>query len=172
MAKFAEIPKFVRCSYSVHILWKNLKKNLDEYKQTYHLDLNPVFQREYVWTQAQKISYIEFKLRGGAGANEIFFNCPGWDRVPYGEMAIVDGKQRLNAVLEFLDNRVPAFGNYLNDYEDQLRDIDCRFIFSINGLDNLADVYRWYYDLNAGGTKHTKAELDKVLNLIADLSLK
>ena len=37
-----------------------------------------------------------------------------------GEFVLVDGKQRLNAALEFLDNRVPVFGgNFFEDFTDE-----------------------------------------------------
>lgn len=40
------------------------------------------------------------------------------------------------------------------------------FIFHINDLKNKQDVYKWYIDLNTGGSAHTKTEIDNVKKLM------
>lgn len=40
-------------------------------------ELDPDFQRGHVWTDAQRIAYVESIIRGTA-PTRILFNCPGW----------------------------------------------------------------------------------------------
>lgn len=167
MPKFSEINKLTREGhYQVNQDWEGIQDVLARYTKQ-GLDLDPDFQRGHVWTTEQKTAYIEFKLRGGHGSNEIRFNCVGWQQGLRGDFVLVDGKQRLQAVLDFLDNKIPAFGHFRNEYEDQhfIRSID--FIFKVNDLKNREDVLNWYLDINTGGTPHSSLEINKVRELLS-----
>lgn len=179
MPRIQDIPKFTqRCRYSVHVGWGFLREQLENYGKRYEdsslalLEMNPDFQRGHVWTKEQQIAYVEFKIRGGSGADHIYFNCAGWMGDYKGPFVLVDGLQRITAVLAFLDDKIKAFGYYLSEYEDKkmlLRNIsDMCFVFNINDLDSYDDVLRWYLEMNEGGTPHTKEELDKVRKLLKD----
>jgi hypothetical protein len=129
-------------------------------------DLNPDFQRAHVCTEEQQSKYVEFILRSGQSGRDIHFNCKGWMRQFDGVLVIVDGKQRLNAVLSFLSDKIPAFGRLLSGYEDKLP-FDASFNFHINDLSTRKDILQWYLDLNEGGVVHTAEELEKVKMLLA-----
>jgi hypothetical protein len=134
----------------------------------YNLDVNPDFQRSYVWTLEQKVRYVEFILRGGQTGRNIYTNCPGWVHGERCNFVLVDGKQRLDATLGFLNNEFQVFnGNYYRDYTDRLP-FDARFRWHVNTLETREHVLQWYLDLNQGGTIHTPAELDKVKALLRD----
>ena len=167
--KFSDIKKHHKSSYHITVFWKDLSRQLQSYQKEYDLDFSPNFQRGYVWTTSQQISYVEYKLAGGTGSDQIYFNCPNWlgSVEMDDQMVIVDGKQRIDAVLRFLDNQIPAFGCLYQDFEDRLRGYDTLFTFNINDLVNPKDVYQWYLQMNSGGTIHTKQELDKVRKLIS-----
>ena len=107
-------------------------------------------------------------LRGGKGSNEIRFNCVGWMEDFRGPFLLVDGKQRLEAVRRFLDNKLPVFiGHYCGDFEDKLKLAHVDFVMMVNSLPDLKAVLQWYLEINAGGIAHTKEELDKVRRLLA-----
>jgi hypothetical protein len=79
----------------------------------------------------------------------------------------VDGKQRLDAVLGFMNNEVPIFGgNYFRDYTDKMDMLVARFRWNVNDLQTRDEVLQWYLDLNSGGTVHSPNELDRVRELI------
>ncbi len=170
--KFSELPKFTKSShYQTNIDWQYLLKTIESWQgeRTAALDLNPDFQRGYVWNEKQKIAYVEYILKGGTSGRDIYFNCVGWQGSYKGPFVIVDGKQRLNAVLSYLNNEIPAFGIYLKDMEGGLKGIWERhadFIFHVNDLDTKAEVLQWYLEMNSGGTVHSEEELDKVKKLI------
>ena len=158
-------------SYQVNVSIKYLKELIDEHSDPERypspLDMNPDFQRGYVWTDYQQIKFIEYFLRGGI-VNPIYFNCVGWMNSFEGPFVIVDGKQRINAALNFLNNEIPAFGYYYEEYEDPIRMINNTFIININNLKTRKDVLQWYIDLNTGGTVHTNEEIEKVKRMIEE----
>ena len=167
-----DIPKMTSAKYAVDVSWGLLESQLSRYAKDYGLDMDPDFQREYVWTEQQQIDYVEWILRGGRSGRDIYFNCPNWSSRSrqVGTMVLVDGKQRLKAVLAFLNNEIPAYGTYFEDFEDKdliVREpIDLSFRFHINDLRDRVDVLQWYINMNTGGTQHTTAEIEKVKRLL------
>lgn len=155
-----------------------IKPMLEKFEADYGVDLDPDFQRGHVWTQRQKTKFIEYILRGGV-VPPIRFNSPcfGGHRKSKDcdlpdTVVLVDGKQRLNACLEFLDNKVSVFnGNYLKDFDDQ--DVLTRKVgitYSVNKLQTKAEVLQWYLEMNEGQVAHTSDELERVrLMLIKEM---
>jgi len=172
--KFTDIPQFTKNpGYSVDISWYFLATHYAREVVEYGLDVNPDFQRTYVWTLEQKVRYIEFILRGGMTGKDLYLNCPGhkFGRVgtQYGEegyYVLVDGKQRLDAVLGFMNNEFPIFGgNYRRDYTDIPHILTARFRWNVNDLATRQEVLQWYIDLNSGGTIHSPDEIERVRRL-------
>lgn len=168
----ADIPQFPHASYSVNVGWTYLDEFLKNWD---YVDMDPDYQRGYVWNMAQKVAYIEYQLRGGTSGKEIYWNCPNWHRqvgstIWHNTMELVDGKQRINAIKGFLAGEVKAFGKYLHEYGDQKRMHRLGrydFVFRVNNLKTKKEVVEWYLGMNAGGSIHTDDDLavaKKVLN--------
>lgn len=178
MMKVNDIPKFFPAPpYNINMPWGHIERRLEEWnddkntiKGALGLDLDPDFQRGHVWTEEKQIAYIEYCLKGGTYSRLILFNHPGWMGNWNGQMVLVDGKQRLEAVRKFVRNELPVFGGIkLNDFDDPkrlLRSGNCEMIFGVNKLQTRAEVLEWYLQLNDGGVIHTKEELDKVRRLL------
>jgi hypothetical protein len=168
---FKDINTFTRTpNYRVNVPWDYIEINIDHWKEDKEgicpVDLEPDFQRLHVWTPEQQTKYVEYILSGGMSGREIYFNCTGWMNDFRGPFVIVDGKQRLHAVREFLANRVPIFGgNYRKDIEGRLPS-NADFLFCVNDLKTRAEVIKWYLEMNAGGTPHTPAEIAKAKELL------
>lgn len=165
--KFSDIPKFTEAgSYQVNMPLRYFPKWIKEQEEECCLEMNPDFQRGHVWTEKQQIAYIEFLLQGGRSGKVIYFNCPNW---PHGgiehEFVCVDGLQRTTAILRFLNNEIPAFGVYYEDFEDSLP-IECDVIVNVNNLKTKKEVLKWYLEMNEGGTPHTEEEINKVKNML------
>ena len=84
----------------------------DLYKKLYEkqLDLAPFYQRDFVWTLEQKRAYIENLFKGKAVITPTFIQCskPIEDRVDsfdFDILEVVDGKQRISTIFEFLENQ-------------------------------------------------------------------
>jgi hypothetical protein len=167
--RFRDIPQFTRsAAYKCEQSWRYLEGWLadqDDPGCQQVLVLDPDFQRAHVWNEKQQIRYVEFILRGGQSSRDLYFNHPRWNSDFRGELVLVDGKQRLQAVRRFLANEIPAFGRLYGEYADKLPH-DCAFTVHINNLKTRKEVLQWYIDLNAGGVAHTEEEIAKVYALL------
>ena len=162
---FKDIPQFPHAPYRVNMPFKFMQSFLDDN----NAEINPEYQRGYVWTQEQKERYLEYLVMGGKSGRDIYFNCPNWMGYKRGDtkwhetLELVDGKQRVSSVLEFLENKVKVFGKYINEYEDKvifLRSLNADLIFHVNSLQTPKEVIEWYLGMNNGGTIHTEDDLN------------
>ena len=172
--RFQDIKTFPRCTHRVNLGWEVLQDTLTRYddksvKGWLGLDMNPDFQRGHVWTRQQQIEYVEYRLMDGPSGKDIYFNHPNWRSNFKGQMVLVDGLQRITAALLFMENSLPAFGLYRKEYEGRLP-AHVEFILHVAELQTTAEIYQWYIDFNAGGTPHTKEEIEKVKRLKNDTS--
>lgn len=135
------------------------------------INLDPDYQRGHVWTDEQAEAFMGHLLEGGATPLVII------NRSRYFEHAdeVVDGKQRLTAVVRFIKGEVAARLTdgtrvYLRDFSAD----DQRIIMNLSGphftvgyvmLDR-PNVLRLYLRLNRGGTVHTDAEIARVQALL------
>jgi len=169
--KFTDIPKYTqRPSYHVNVgidyieYW--IKHNIDELG----LQMEPDFQRGHVWTRDQQILYIEYLLRGGQSGRDFYFNRIGGFndfKNLNADFVCVDGLQRITAILAFINNELPVFAHYLEDFEQPLRFADVLFSMNVNDLKSRKDVLVWYIEMNSGGTPHTEQEIERVRAMLA-----
>lgn len=158
---FNDIPKIPTCHYSINSSWRHIKRTIEEYVDELNLQINPDFQRGHVWTEEQQTAYIEYILQGGASGKEIYFNHPKWLNDFKGDFYLVDGLQRLTAVLGFMNNEIKAFGKTVKEYEGKLPE-NAEFIIKIASLKTKKEVLDWYIKMNTGGTPHSKEEIDRI----------
>lgn len=147
-----------------------IKEMLAKMQDEYGLDLNPDFQRSHVWKYEQKQKFIEYILRGGV-VPPIRFNSPcfgGHRKSKHCDLPdtviLVDGKQRLNACIEFLDDKIDVFGgHFLSDF-DNVKTLTRKtgISYTVNKLQTKAEVLQWYLEMNEGQVAHTTEELERV----------
>lgn len=174
MPLYQNIPTLPRAYYSVHIAWTSVEDTLKRYDERnisgfLGLDLNPDFQRDFVWTEEQETKYIEYTLMGGEIGKNIYFNHPNWQGNYKGVMELIDGKQRLNAVHKYLNNEIKAFGYYHKEYEDKLRITNTNFIFNVTTLKTRREILQLYLNIN-GGIAHSDEELLRVKRMLKNES--
>lgn len=170
--KFSDIKQFPQSNYMVHQPWRTLLKWKEDMIETYNMDLNPDFQRGYIWGESQKRSYLEYILRGGVSGRSLYFNHPSWMK-EFNEndrLEIVDGKQRLTTVIEFLENKVKAFDHYYNEFEDQPHLIGANFEVHVASLQNRKELIEWYINFNTGGSIHTEDDLRSAYEALEKLT--
>lgn len=162
-------PRFTKsAAYCIDVPWIILESTLREWEKWTPIDIDPDYQRAHVWTKGQQIRYVEYIMRGGHAAKEIYWNCAGWPnglKLHGTPMELVDGKQRLTAVRRFLANDLPVFG-FFKDQITKFPGLDLALKFYVNNLETRKEVLQWYLDLNEGGTPHTEDELAKVRALL------
>lgn len=83
------------------------------------VDMNPSYQRELVWELEDKQQLIESIFNNVDIGKFVFHKTE--KHHPYGYYEVVDGKQRLNALCEFLENKFTYNGYYYKDlsWKDQ-----------------------------------------------------
>lgn len=169
---FEDIPKLTkRGSHEYSMPLRQLKEWIETHIEDpfYNLQLCPDFQRGRVWTEEQKIAYVEFIMMGGNSANTVYFNMPSWGignaPTEYDDFVCVDGLQRITALLAFLNNEIKVFGSYFSEYEGTLP-WDYEIKINVNNLKTRKEVLQWYLELNSTGTPHTQEELDRVKKLL------
>lgn len=168
---YQELPHFERHStYSVDIGWDYLIRWMTKDESGLNdFDLDPDFQRGLVWSEDKKRSYVEYILMGGVGSRDIYFNCTTWNDSYDTPVELVDGKQRMHAVLDYLNGQLSIFdGLYFKDIEGRMP-LQARFTVHINILREKKKILQWYLDLNSGGVAHTDTELTRVRALMDDL---
>ena len=165
--KFEEIPRMSRANYHIDVSWTSIRRHFKSFDVPIVLD--PEYQRGYVWTKQQQIDYLEFRLKGGMSGGDLFWNSPGWHEGASTYLELVDGKQRLEAVLDFLAGNVPVFGRKIYEFEDELNPVRHRFKFHINDLDDPIKVVQWYLDMNTGGSIHTEKDLQSAYDVLEKL---
>ena len=143
--KYSDIPQLTRSgTYQVNVPLNHIKAAIDDYIDS-GLQMNPDFQRGHIWTREQQIAFVEFLLRGGKSSRTIYFNCPWWlgnsKTNSYSDFVIVDGLQRITAVLAFMNDEIPAFGIYHKDYEGKVP-LGIDLIFNVNDLKTKKDVLK------------------------------
>ena len=78
------------------------------------VDMNPSYQRGYVWSYSDKIAFIEsvfMELELG----RFIFRDISFNDIDEPCTEIVDGKQRLQAILDFREGRLSYRGRYYRD---------------------------------------------------------
>lgn len=168
---FKDIPQLPRAHYEIDVSWLYVREQLAHYEKDTGLNLNPVYQRAHVWSKNQQRAYIEYCLMGGEVARVLTFNSVNWQHgatMP-GVVELIDGKQRLQAVLDFLDDKIFIFGgNRCSKITGRMRDFNAGFKFRICTLKTRVEILQLYLNINAGGTPHTNRELNKVRKMLAE----
>jgi len=162
--RFQDVPQFTReAFYAVDVPWAYLEEHIRHADKEDALNLDPDFQRGHVWSDDKRREFVEFVLRGGNSAKNLYFNCPGFSAGELGDYVLVDGKQRLTAARMFMRDEIKVFGGHVySDFTDKLRFTGPGFKWHVNDLKTRAEVLQWYLDLNTGGVVHTDDEISKV----------
>lgn len=76
-------------------------------------DLNPIYQRDLVWSTEKKQEFVKKLLIGDVDL------CPTFITAPFKkskrEYEVLDGKQRMMAVIQYVQNQFPVEGFYYKD---------------------------------------------------------
>ena len=130
----------------------------------------PDYQRGRVWSPKQAALFAGFVLTKGQPPPVWIQEHPDADTEE-----IIDGLQRLSAMRDFFDGKIPA---ELPDGRVCFRGdlaADCDGLFKslhitkkIVRLPTRADVLRLYLRLNRGGTVHSDAEISRVQEMLRD----
>lgn len=169
--------KFLNISLK-NVAWFSEKSN------TGHIDMTPSYQRNAVWTVKQK-SYLIDSILNGYPIPEIYVQ-EVVDEMGNSNCIIVDGQQRMRAVLEFLNNEFalnkddsPQFeGAYFKDLDGEYKRILFKYNFVVRTLPELPEeeIREIFKRLNQNVVKLNNQELRKaaysgrLLSIVNDIS--
>lgn len=147
------------------------------------LKLNPIYQRERVWSDEDKISLIESLLdeipigriairimqypdcrgaRGGCSHTNETGQCALWEA--YYRSEIVDGKQRFSTIYEFMQDQFQVRGLYYREMCGSDRRRIHHFTIPVVEADykEESDILEWFIALNTVGRPQNPVHLDSV----------
>lgn len=135
----------------------------DIYSKAYHfgLNLDPEYQRGYVWSQEDKEKLID-SIFGNVDIGKFCFIKNKYsDDYLY---EVLDGKQRCRTILDYYENRFPYKGKYYNDLSNNDRWYFDNYMISTAEVD-FADkqtVLKYFLLLNTAGKVMDEEHLAKV----------
>lgn len=131
---------------------------------------DPDYQRDLVWTEEDNISLIDSIFNNIDIGKFTFIKLPFKGRTSY-SYEILDGKQRMNALLMFFEGRYKYKGKTFQE----LHPLDQSHISNYGVLiaeisENMTNKqkYNYFLKLNTGGRPQSKEHLNYVYNLYKD----
>ena len=88
-------------------------------------DFDPVYQRDLIWTKEQKQAFLEALVSGQAKIEPAFIKRPF--KIGQPDYEVLDDKQRLNAILDYVHGDFPIYGLYYN----QLSDMNIQILYDV-----------------------------------------
>lgn len=128
------------------------------------IDMNPDYQRGHVWTEEDKVALIDSIFKGIDIGKFAFATKHDMDF--YYE--IVDGKQRMTAIIEFYENRFRYRGKFFNELSHRDQDYIENYhvsVADIRGADRNT-VMKHFVAMNSQGRVMDSAHLEKVRAMI------
>lgn len=146
-------------------------KSLIHKYYAFGVDMNPEYQRGYVWELEDKqllIDSIFNNIDIGKFAF-IYLDDKKWAETGNG-YEILDGKQRLSTIIEFYENRFPYNGVYYNDLSAKDKNVFLNHHI-VQGEVREADrkaVLKYFLMLNRTGKSMDKSQLDKIEKMLEE----
>lgn len=118
--------------------------------------VTPEFQRaNNKWTKAMKLRFIE-NLLSGVKVELMLFRMKEHD-----DAQVIDGLQRITAILDFFHGKVKPFGFSYSDLKTKLRSFSSHnLLIKIYTFDTWEEVGKFYIDMNENIT-HSKKDIQK-----------
>ncbi|RKX20224.1 MAG: hypothetical protein DRP51_06090 [Candidatus Zixiibacteriota bacterium] len=147
---------------------------LNIYFDRYGVDLEPEYQRGNVWTPEQKESLIDSIFKNVDIGKIAIIKRP-WG--PDGNVPLtpklyemLDGKQRLTALIEFFTGRFSYKGKYYNDLHPSDKNHFKYYSLSYAETNNLTkeQKYRYFLKLNTTGTPVDPAHMERVAGMLQE----
>jgi len=139
------------------------------------LDLNPIYQRDLVWAQPQKANYILNLFYQKAFIEPTIIE---YYNEKFKIYEILDGKQRLTTLFDFIDNKFPVFVAGFKIYFSDLQVSDKAFLLNhdvrykrIMHKDLSCEIpfetkLELFLEVNELGTKLEQDDINKVKTML------
>lgn len=140
----------------------------------YHfgIDMNPDYQRGYVWDLEDKRKLIDSIFKEAKIGLFVLNKKPFSPTGPQSE--IIDGKQRLTAIIEFIEDRFDYKGYKWSELQKADRDRFRTHMIEMAELEEADEktILRTFLKINRTGRAITEEHLNKVEKMLEDLEKK
>jgi len=128
-------------------------------------DMDPVYQRDYVWDLPDKVALID-SIFNNIDIGKFLFNQLSWDKKYTYE--IIDGKQRMRAILDFFEDRYEYKGCTFSQLGHRDQNHFEGYMTNIATIKQATpeQVLRYFLMVNKTGRVMDKAHLDKVEEML------
>lgn len=136
----------------------------------YHfgIDMNPEYQRNYVWNGKDKEYLLESIFENIDIGKFVLIDLDDeyWTRGYSYE--ILDGKQRLNTIIEFYENRFPYKGKYYNDLSNKDKQKIKSHNISLAKMEHMDKntIMKYFVSLNKKGRVMDMEHIKKIEKMI------
>lgn len=161
------------CTYRVDFGMLRMEAFIEQYQ----IDMDPPYQRDYVWDIHQKQKFVGALIQNPNSIPIFWFNWKNKSHTKGAE--IVDGKQRMKALLEWGQGKFEAICPCEETFHvDQLDENSKRYASYMCTCKmhfvclSPIEVMKFYLALNSGGTIHSSEDLSKVRLAIVEANLK
>lgn len=140
-----ELPFYWKENYNTSIDYILYQINKNEF------NINPSYQREYLWNNIQKENLIKSILLE-IPIPHIIVNYL-WDNI--WKYNLIDWKQRITTLIKFINNEFNINGLYFKDMPDHIKNKISNFQFSVIWLKINEELEKEYYNIyNYSGSNH------------------
>lgn len=141
----------------------------DIFSKAYHFGINfePEYQRDYVWELEDKVALIDSIFNCVDIGKFVFIRNEYGDKYLY---EILDGKQRIRAILDFYEDRFKYQGCYFSDLSWQEQNHVMNYNINTAEISHITkeQTLRYFLMLNVGGKAMAKEQLDKVREMLEE----
>lgn len=139
------------------------------YYYSSRLNMSPDYQRGFVWKDEHKVKLIESIFYGNDIGKMVFI------RLPYQEHSylyeILDGKQRLSTIIEFVEDRFKYKGYYYSQLQDRDKQEFLNAIIAVGETDEgftENDKIRYFLAVNDTGVPQDQSLIAKLKKELKD----
>ena len=133
------------------------------------VDMDVDYQREHVWSKADKIALIDSVFNNIEIGKFVFVQRNM--RVAGKLYEILDGKQRLTAITEFVEDRLKYRGYYFSElsYHDQYKFTDTNVSYGYLENPSKEAIFETFIKLNTCGKPMANKHINHVKQLLSEL---
>lgn len=145
----------------------------DIFTKAYYFGINfdPEYQREYVWELDEKVNLID-SIFNNIDIGKFVFIHKGWNDEFYYE--ILDGKQRIRAILDYYENKFAYKGKFFNELSNKDKNHFTDYPITMAEVRDISkkQVLKYFVKLNKHGKVMDKKQIEKVEKMIEEIENK
>lgn len=139
---------------------------------SFGIDMNPDYQRGYVWGQEDKELIIDSIFNNIDIGKFVLIHLSNdeWSERGY-SYEILDGKQRLNTIVEFYENRLQYNGKYFNELSRKDQRLFTNHTVAVANVDECdkKTILKYFLMLNRTGKSMSNEHLEKIEQMLESL---